>query len=123
MGNRRPQQVVRAGQFQRRLEEVQVDLRRTIAADMALVLAEFHGEWVQPVVQENEYLAARNEILADRVQELRTRVRFIETVTGIRLGRRMAAWLKAHIRVYRTDRVVDIAELAPDPVETEVAAS
>lgn len=119
MGNRGPQQVVRAGQFQRRLEEVQVDLRRTIAADMALVLAEFHGEWVQPVVEENEYLAARNEILADRVQELRTRVRFLETVTGIRLVRRVVSWWKSNVRVYRTDRVVDIAELAPDPEAAE----
>lgn len=113
MGNRGPQQTVRAGQFEQRLSEIHMDLRKTIAADMAVVLAEFHSEWVAPLQQEYEYLAARADIHSERIQELEERVSHLERAWWKRLW----LWVTDRVHVYRTDRVVDIAELAPDPEE------
>jgi hypothetical protein len=73
MGNRTPQQTVRAGRFEQRLGEVEMGLRRSFATDMATALMEYHKLAVLP---------------------LQERIAFLERVTGIAAAR----WLAGKLR-------------------------
>jgi hypothetical protein len=105
MSKRPGQATVRANRFEERLGQVQMDMRREIGSDMALVMVEYHNLKVAP-------LAEQMNRLTDENRALRTRINRLERVTSLRAWR----WLRARWR----GPIVSIADLAPDP-ETEAA--